>query len=227
MFNSTGDNRIFLTYNKLGITDKNTYTTEKTLVPIPIKFSVSSDFNEKLQKAYIIVKKLIIKRIYRSNYGRHCIDRVSIEGEESLERKEGATKINLCLIELERSNDKSSNDFIKEYQRAVIDKFNNRLENYLKGTVKQSEEYNIKINFGLANLEKNPEIANLYKRYNEEKNTTVADNEKLFFIINDSNEKFSFKTFTEPRSLYEYIMELDSSDYFEDMSFGVNFLLIK
>ena len=58
----------------------------------------------------------------------------------------------------------------------------------------------LNINFGVADMDENVEIKNLYNQYletNEKNNVNLnfAENENLFFIINNTNEKFVFKNF--------------------------------
>jgi len=64
---------------------------------------------------------------------------------------------------------------------------------------------------------------NLYKRYNSEKNVNVDSNkkQKLFLIINDTNEKFMFKSFDGAERLRDFFADLDISDNFEDLALTV------
>jgi hypothetical protein len=87
-----------------------------------------------------------------------------------------------------------------------------------------TEEYNIKINYGIADINKNSDIKQLYEKFTTEKNIPAAqNNHKLFFIINNSNEKFLFKRFDNSKEMNDYITSLDNSDFFEDISFSVIF----
>jgi hypothetical protein len=72
-------------------------------------------------------------------------------------------------------------------------------------------------------LESNADLLNLYKRYNAEKNVNVDKNkkQKLFLIINDTNEKFMFKTFDNAERIRDFFADLDSSDHFEDFALTV------
>ena len=56
------------------------------------------------------------------------------------------------------------------------------------------------INFGVADMDQNFEIKNLYQKYleNNEKNNinlNFDETQNLFLIINHTNEKFVFKNF--------------------------------
>ena len=64
---------------------------------------------------------------------------------------------------------------------------------------------------------------NLYKKYNAEKNVNMDKNKKhkLFLIINDTNEKFMFKSFDTAERLKEFFGDLDNSDNFEDLALTV------
>jgi hypothetical protein len=102
--------------------------------------------------------------------------------------------------------------------------FNNFEKNILKAQSKKknSEEYNIKINYGIADLNKNHDIKQLYEKFTKEKNVSDATkNHKLFLIINNSNEKFIFKRFDNSKEMSQYFSSLDNSDFFEDISFSV------
>ncbi len=63
----------------------------------------------------------------------------------------------------------------------------------------------------------------LYKRYNEEKSININNNKKhkLFLVINDTNEKFMFKTFDNAERLRDFFADLDNSDNFEDLALSV------
>jgi hypothetical protein len=106
---------------------------------------------------------------------------------------------------------------------------NNFEKNIKKTQTKKNntEEYNIKINYGIADMNKNSDIKQLYERFETEKNiSTAQSNHKLFFIINNSNEKFLFKRFDNSKEMNDYISSLDNSDFFEDISFSVLFINI-
>lgn len=72
-------------------------------------------------------------------------------------------------------------------------------------------------------METNNDLFNLYKKYNSEKSINVdpKKKQKLFLIINDTNEKFMFKTFDNANSLKNFFNDLDNSDNFEDIAFTV------
>jgi hypothetical protein len=56
----------------------------------------------------------------------------------------------------------------------------------------------------------------------EEKSLKPESKGKLFFIINDTNEKFTFKWFKDEQFLKEYFEHIDNPDVFEDISFSVS-----
>jgi hypothetical protein len=61
----------------------------------------------------------------------------------------------------------------------------------------------------------------------KEKNLTpVTLNHKLFLVINSSNEKFTFKTFTDDAQMKDYFHNLNNIDFFEDISFSVTLKFI-
>ena len=98
-----------------------------------------------------------------------------------------------------------------------------------KNTDGHSEEYIIRLNYGIVNIEQTPEIKNLYHKFNNKSNEANNSNtsglaldgdKKHIFIINDTQEKFLFKSFSSPSDLSSYIEDLDNGDYFQDMNFA-------
>jgi hypothetical protein len=51
----------------------------------------------------------------------------------------------------------------------------------------------------------------------------IDNKEKHLFIINDTNEKFLFKSFKTPEKMSEYLSDLENADYFQDMSLGFHY----
>ena len=81
-----------------------------------------------------------------------------------------------------------------------MSKFETKLENFNKKIIKSEESANLNMNFGVASIEENPEIRNLYQRYiqtneNNNVNLNFDESQNLFLIINHTNEKFVFKNF--------------------------------
>lgn len=76
-------------------------------------------------------------------------------------------------------------------------------------------------------LESNAELLKLYNRYHAEKKIATDNNKnkKLFLIINDTNEKFMFKSFDDASRLKDFFIHLDNSDDFEDLALSVNLIL--
>lgn len=118
------------------------YFSEKVLVPIPIKFSVSSDMTERLQRAFIFTKGLIVPRVYKNNYTRHCVNRLILENELDPSYSESTdtnvTRISICVIVLEHSNDSANPDFEKELIKAISEKFFQRIDESGKPKVSNS-----------------------------------------------------------------------------------------
>lgn len=75
-------------------------------------------------------------------------------------------------------------------------------------------------------MDHNPEIRNLYNNYVENKNKNnenpnFEEKENLFFIINHTAEKFTFKNFKSEEGLIDYIGGLNNNDFWEDISISV------
>ena len=100
---SSGENWVYLKYNEI-VNQDNKYLMKNILKPIPIIFKSSYDLNERLQKSFNIVKSMIIQRIYRNNYSKHCMSKIVIDGEEFSEST-NETNMNLCVILIEHSKD--------------------------------------------------------------------------------------------------------------------------
>lgn len=135
VFNSKGDYKVFVGLNKVTSQQEGEvtkYFTEKVLVPIPIKFSVSSDMTERLQRAFIFTKGLIVPRIYRNNYTRHCVNKMILENELDPSYTDNTdsniSRISICVIVLEHSNDSANPDFEKELIKSISEKFFKRVE---------------------------------------------------------------------------------------------------
>lgn len=93
------------------------------------------------------------------------------------------------------------------------------INNIQKG--QHADEYNIHINFGVTELERNPELLALYEKFIVDKNPQQSKEGKLMLIINHTNEKFTFKWFNNDKQIKDYFNDLDNSDHFEDVSFSV------
>ena len=94
-------------------------------------------------------------------------------------------------------------------------------ENGLKKS--EGEDYIIKANYGKMVLESNAELVTLFNKYHAEKSisTDAHKGRKLFMIINDTNEKFMFKSFDDAEILNDFFTDLLSSDAFEDLALSV------
>ena len=226
IFKSKNNARIFVSYNDILIkneNEENYIKLKKILQPIPVNFTMNSSSGPKLQKAFNIIKSFALQRIYRNNYSKHCIDRILIDGEEiSNKEQTGETRINLCVINLEHRQDLLENSINANFLKILIDNLNQKISIGHKQEKSNPEEYQININYGITSLEGNKEIKNLLKNYSETKHLTFNDeNFKLFLIIDDTHEKFTFKAFTDKASLNNFLTDLHHSDFYEDISFSV------
>lgn len=127
-----------------------TYYTNKEILPVPIKFAVSSDLMNKFQRSFIYLKSILAPYISKNNYSRHCINKLIFDNnqEGSLEGNNEKTRVNLCVLLIEHSNDESNNDFNKEFAHTIISKYKSRTEEVLlnKKQHVRSIKYNIKLN---------------------------------------------------------------------------------
>lgn len=98
LFNSTGNKRVFVQYNNI-IQNDDKYLLHRTLTTVPVNFRVDSNMNLRLQTAFNIVKSMVVQRIYRNNFFKHCVNTVHIGGEEVEQPDE--MKINICAIAIE------------------------------------------------------------------------------------------------------------------------------
>lgn len=231
IFKSKGNTRVYVTYSDILIKEEegnNKITLKKTLQPLPINFNMNTPSGPKLQKAFNFIKSMALQKIYRNNYSKHCTDKILIEGEEFQDREQTQeTKLNLCVIMLEHPNDINNNNISANFYKILIDNFKRKIEADGKKKKGISEEYDININYGLTSLNENKEIKNLFVKYAEKKHFKYDEEKfKLFLIINDTQEKFLFKTFTDEINLHEYLSELHNSDFYEDISFSVKLINI-
>ena len=107
--------------------------------------------------------------------------------------------------------------------KILIENFNKHIVHESGKKNSQGEDYIIKINYATMVLESNAELMKLYNKYHAEKSLSTDNNKnkKLFLIINDTNEKFMFKSFDDSERLNEFFTDLDSSDAFEDLALSV------
>jgi hypothetical protein len=107
--------------------------------------------------------------------------------------------------------------------KILIENFNKHSINENGQKKSEGEDYIINVNYGKMALESNAELVKLYNRYHAEKSISTDNNKnkKLFLIINDSNEKFMFKSFDDAERFKEFFTDLDNSDAFEDLALSV------
>lgn len=220
---SKGDHRVYIQYNQIISAEQNKITLQNVFKPLPVIFRPNSNVSSRLQVAFNLVKSLTLQRIYKNNYSKHCINKVFVGGENINERNENEMKINMCVILLEHNNDLNESTVNSVFYQNLLGNFNKRVERASNPqAAKSSDEYFITVNFGVANLEKNKKLHKLYNDFVEEKKVTVPKgNSKLLLIINDTQEKFVFKYYTDGKQMQEFLQDMDKSDYYEDYSFSV------
>lgn len=143
--------------------------------------------------------------------------------------------LDLCVIELRDSNDyklPENNEINKAIYKSLLHNFKQSLSKSKLANKKSSkngdgkDEYSISINYGYVELKKNPYLMKLYKDYlsTKEKNDDYVNLKgKKFLIINHSNEKFVFKSFTEAKKALHFLYNLDDLDFYEDISFSFEY----
>jgi hypothetical protein len=212
------EHRIFIHFNDLLKNDEKEITLKNVLIPIPINIKQQSP--KVLKKMFDLVKYITFQRIYKNNYSKHCINK----NLEDAEKTDDELRINLCIVLLEHKKDLDTKNVNYVFFKNMIDNFKKNLELSIKASSKKKsvDEYSINVNFGLTSLDSNKNLKELYEKFLEQKNVKPpGENHKLLFIINDTQEKFSFKWFKEENSLKDYLSEIDKSDFFEDSQFSV------
>ena len=134
----------------------------------------------------------------------------------------------MCVILLEHSNDLNDDNVNLLVYQNLIQNFNKNLKlvESPKSRPSNSEEYVINVNYGVTSLENNKRLNKLFKDFVEEKKLQVPkEKSKLFFIVNHTQEKFTFKWFKDEKQLKEYFEDFDKSDFFEDSQFSVKIIL--
>lgn len=108
-------------------------------------------------------------------------------------------------------------------------------------------EFIIKVNYGIVNINTHHKVLELYNRVKIGKDKKQEDNEessdddqpkeikpveikfkfnpkeKHLLVINDTNEKFIFKSFKDPEMLGEFINDIHDADYYQDTEFAFNY----
>lgn len=219
-FQSKGEYKVFIGFNKIFFDNTlKSYMSKKEIIKIPVHFPLQTDFQEKLQLSLGYIKPFIIKEIYKGNYLRHCVNKKIIENEEKQEERNEYTIINLCFLIINHSDDNSNPDFDKEIASSVSSLLLNKV-NEVNEEKKQKEEI-ININFGFININNHSLISDLYKKINN--NNKFDPTKKHIFIINDTNEKFTFKSFNTPDDIRQYIKDIQNSDFFHDINFSFKY----
>jgi hypothetical protein len=213
------EHRLFIQMNDVKEhQDKDKTILKNVILPVPIVFKNSYNVIRTLQRAFSLLKYISLQRIYRNNYNRHCVNKANIDGGEN------GTRINLCVLLLEHENDLNTNSVNQVFYKNLIRNFKNLSERIANPNLaKSQEEYSIFVKYGIASLKKNKGLFNLYNEYIKEKGIVPPkDKSKLLLIINDTQEKFTFKWFADEKNLNGYLADLDKPDFFEDTQFSVN-----
>ena len=242
-FDPKKNHKVFLSYNDINKDDKSNSTSVKKIIPLPVSFKKNDDMTIKLQRSFEIGKKIMLPMIYKNNYLKHCTKKIEMitnayeeyDDEDEEEQKpqknyneEESNILDLCVIELRESDDEKLNEN-KEMNTAIYKALIHNLKNSLKKkkTKKNDkDEYGISMNYGYVDMKKNTNIMKLYKDYlssKEKSEDYVNLKGKKFLIINHSNEKFVFKSFTEAKKLQHFLYNLDDLDFYEDISFSFEY----
>lgn len=196
------------------------------MIPISVVFNVNSDYNQVLLEAFNIVKKSIVPEINKSNYNRHCKSTIN-ESNNDLDNK---TVINICVLLIQDELEDYS--FDKEFLSNVYQDFN---KNNKKSTNKSkktssSEEVILNVYYGYINKKLNPNVEKLFQDQTKVKNDledvsniNLPKDQKSVLIINDSNEKFLFKSFSNSESFGNYIGEINDVNTFQDIELGFDY----
>jgi hypothetical protein len=116
---------------------------------------------------------------------------------------------------------------LKSFLHVVTNKFEQKLNNADKKIKKADDQAIVNLNFGIADLDENPELKTLYSKYlKNNENLNFDESENLYFIINSSNEKFVFKNFKNSQALIDYLGDLDNNEFLEDISPSVNYYFL-
>jgi hypothetical protein len=214
--------RVFLFMNSISKVEDKYYISQK-MVPIPVVFNVNSDYNQVLLESFNIIKKVIVPEINKSNYNRHCKTNIN-DSNNNLENK---TIVNICVLFIEDENENIN--FDKEFMSKVYDSFISS-NNKSKKSKKSSEEIVLNVFYGYIKKQLNPNVEKLYKTQAKVKNELEDDSnisfpkdQKTILLINDSNEKFLFKSFTSHNDLGNYISDINDVNTFQDIELGFDY----
>ena len=226
IFNAKNNEKIFISFNN--ISSENNNTLIKEVLPIPIQIQLKDDMTQKLQIAFEIGKRLTIPKIYKNNYMKQCTSKIElIENQINNENNNNNNyeddknnNIDICIIELNDKNDKynkNNNDINIAFYKSVIYNFEKNLEK------KNNEETTITINYGYVNLEDNKNLLDLYNSYLKSFENQFNKLGKKYLIIDQSNEKFLFKSFNDSDTAEKYLKHISDIDFYEDISMAFQY----
>ncbi len=226
-FKSNGEYKVYIQYNDIIGSSEDNVTFKNVIKPLPVLFKPRWRFPDRLAVAFNLAKSLTMQQLYKNNYHKHCSRKRRGDASDN-----ETTKINMCMVLLDHTNMLNDNKMDATFYKNLMTNFEKRMKRVEllgNGNAKQqqqnenSEEYEIIVNYANTQLEKNKRLFKLYNDYMLEKNIQVPSNKSmLFFIVNDTQEKFTFKFFKDEEVLSEFLEDFDKSDFFEDYSFSVS-----
>ena len=245
LFNDNYNRKMFISFNDYNNT-LNSLT--QNIIPIPVSYKPNAeDIASRLQISFELVKKLMMPKISKNNYIKHCTNKLDILNYMSLngddndktsnaykEDDDDKTSIDLCVIELKGANDKinNENELNKEMFISIINNFKKNIKRAELSPSKRKEhnindEYHINVNYGYVELKQNKKLLKFYNDYltskEQSNDNNPHDNSKMYLIINHSHEKFSFKSFNDANTLKDYFNNLNDPDFYEDISIGFDY----
>jgi len=78
------------------------------------------------QVSLLQMKPIIIPYISRNNYQRHAVSKLGEENQFNVNNDK--TKINICVLLIEHSENETTNDFEKEYSANISQIFHKKIE---------------------------------------------------------------------------------------------------
>jgi hypothetical protein len=226
IFKAKNNEKIFISFNDISKEDNKTLIKE--IMPLPIQIGLKDDMTQKLQIAFEIGKRITIPKIYKNNYMKHCTSKIElIENQINNENNNNNNyeddknnNIDICIIELNDKNDKynkNNNDINIAFYKSIIYNFEKNLEK------KNNEETTITINYGYINLEDNKNLLDLYNSYLKSFENQFNKLGKKYLIIDQSNEKFLFKSFNDSDTAEKYLKHISDIDFYEDISMAFQY----
>jgi hypothetical protein len=180
--------------------------------PIPIEIDYREKTTKDLIKVFEIAKKLIMPKIYRSNYLSHCksvFDNVIYKGEHGVEGMK--EKRDICVIELIDDDNifinktiKTESDikFEEEINTYLYENIVNNFEKEIKETKNNINNF-ISVNYAKSSLKKNKKLKEFIIEFEKKKNNIDNASQlkdkiftKRFLVIDVNNHQFVLKRYT-------------------------------